>query len=132
MKSLAASAVLLVACISAPSTPGVMCESTSDCASGEVCQEGVCWGDPPMGTFAATLAPPAARADLVSSDIPLLVIPQNGWLDSLELAAPVTVTGRVEAYCAPSSQTCDTSSLGARITFTRKSSFAGGTPFSDG
>lgn len=125
-------ALSLAACISVPPKPGAMCETTSDCASGEVCQEGVCWGDPPMGTFAATLAPPAARADLVASEIPALVIPQSGWVDSLQLAAPVTISGRVEAYCAPSSPSCITTSLGAKITFTRKSSFAGGPLFSDG
>ncbi|HEY1555082.1 MAG TPA: hypothetical protein VGF94_09640 [Kofleriaceae bacterium] len=127
---LAAASVLVTACIASPAKPGAMCEQTSDCASGEVCQEGVCWGDPPAGSFAATLGPPSNRGDLVGSEIAQLAIPQDGWLGAISLAQPVQLSGRVEAYCSPTASPCDTSSLGATITITRESEFAGGPGFS--
>jgi hypothetical protein len=131
MKLLLPSTAFLVACISSPAKPGAMCQSTDDCASGEVCQEGTCWGNPPMGTFAAEVIPPGDRSDLVTSEIPLLAIPQNGWLGAVTLPTPVTFSGRVEAYCAPGNTTCMTTSLGATITVTRQSGFAGGPDFRD-
>ena len=106
-----------------------MCQSTDDCASGEVCQEGTCWGNPPAGMFAAQIVPSGDRSDLATSEIPMLAIPQNGWLGSVTFPAPVTFSGRVEAYCAPGNTTCMSSSLGATITVTRPSEFAGGPPF---
>jgi hypothetical protein len=105
-----------------------MCTTNADCAAGEACQGGVCWGDPPSGTFAATLGPPSGRNDLVSAENPSLAIPVDGWLGDLVLPAPVTLSGRVEAYC-PASSTCDGTSLGATITITRPSLFPGGPGF---
>jgi hypothetical protein len=122
-----ASALALAACIGDPPKPGVMCKSTGDCASGEVCQQGVCWGNPPAGMFASALVPPPDRTDLVTSEQPPSSISQDGWLGDVTFATPVMFSGRVEAYCAPGGTgTCDSSSLGATITITRKSEFAGG------
>jgi len=117
---------LLAGCLDVPPPPHGMCNSSSDCATGEVCEESVCWGDPPMGTFAATLGPPSDRPDLVATELPVLPIPADGWVGDLVMPAPVTLSGRVEAYCAQ----CDAvSSIGATITIARRSLFAGGPGF---
>ncbi len=126
MKSLAL--LLLAACLEVPSPPKGMCTTNADCAAGEACQEGICWGDPPAGMFAATLVPPSDRSDLISAENPSLAIPVDGWLGDLVMPAPVTLSGRVEAYC-PLSSTCDSTSLGATITITRPSLFPGGPGF---
>lgn len=129
MKSPALLALVATGCISVPPEQGAMCKQTSDCSGGEVCQEGVCWGDPPPGTFAAVLVPSGDRTDLVPTEIPSLMIPQDGWLDHVPFAPPVTVAGRVEAYCPPGANTCTNASLGATITITRRSEFQGGPGF---
>jgi hypothetical protein len=126
MKSLAL--LLLAGCLEVPNPPMGMCTTNADCAAGEACQEGTCWGDPPSGTFAATLGPPNGRNDLVSAENPSLAIPIDGWLGDLVMPAPVTLSGRVEAYC-PASSNCDQASLGATITITRPSLFPGGPGF---
>ncbi|MBV8763235.1 MAG: hypothetical protein JO257_38480, partial [Deltaproteobacteria bacterium] len=92
--------VLAAGCLSIPSKERPACTMDSDCASGEVCGEGVCWGNPPMGMFAAALVPPSDRDDVVQTQLGSLMIPQNGWLGDVALEAPVTFSGRVEAYCS--------------------------------
>src|SRR5262249_34698510 len=69
-----AALVLLAGCLEVPKAPGQECATNSDCntAAGEVCDEGVCWGNPPTGMFAATVSPPAVREELVATEIPLL------------------------------------------------------------
>src|SRR5207344_2825646 len=98
---------------------GSECTVDSDCntASGEVCDEGVCYGDPPTGMFAATLVAPIEREDLTSTEIPDLLLPRTGHLDDLQLDGPISFTGRVEAYCAGSN--CSTSSIAAEVRLTR-------------
>lgn len=126
------SALLLVTaagCISIPSKQQPACTMDSDCGTGEVCDEGVCWGNPPMGMFAATLVPPSDRADVVQTQMPTLLIPGDGWLGDVALEAPVTFSGRVEAYCPGGTTSCTTSSLPATITVTRAPRFAGGPSF---
>jgi hypothetical protein len=75
--------------------------------------------------YAGTLSAPIEREDLISTEIPLLSFPANGRLADLELEAPVTFSGRVEAYC-PASATCPTTSIAAEIRLTRPSRFPGG------
>ncbi len=75
-----------------------MCEVTTDCdhGAGEICDEGVCWGDPPEGvTFAAVLVPPEGRDDLVPSEVPELVIDTNGDVSGLVFAEQVRLSGRI-------------------------------------
>jgi len=113
-------------CLSVPEPNPAMCSSNDDCGgNGEVCTDGVCYGDPPSGPFAALLSPPSARTDLVGTDIPALDIPQDGTLASLQLEAPVTFAGRVEGVCG----TCDQQTIGAQISITRPARFAGGPAF---
>lgn len=129
MNRLALLSLVLAGCIDVPDTPGAMCQQTSDCpGNGEVCQDGVCWGDPPAGTFAAVLTPPTTRSDLVAVEIPSLTIPQNGYLADLTLASPVSFSGRVEAACAQTADICDHAALEALVTVSRPSRIQGGLP----
>jgi hypothetical protein len=122
--------VALAGCLSVPDQQKPACTSNDDCnaAAGEVCDEGVCWGNPPMGMFAATLGPPSDRTNIVQTELPQLPVPANGWLGDLVLEQPVTIAGRIAAYCVQPMPCTDTS-LPATITVTRSSRFAGGPGF---
>jgi hypothetical protein len=113
-----------------------MCEDTSDCdaANGEVCDDGVCWGDPPAGiTFAAVLVPPDDRIDLPVAVIPALSIADDGTIVGLSFPQAVTVSGRVLLACPdievepdPVYDCGPERSVGAQITIERASPFPGG------
>lgn len=123
-------AMLLVGgCISVPDGPSAMCKKTSDCEGSEVCEEGICWGDPPAGDFAAVISPPTTRHDLVPLEIAQLALPPDGWMGDLTLASPAVISGKVTAFCPPPMTTCDTGTLPATITVTRHSTFRGGPAF---
>ena len=66
---------LLAGCLDVPSGPDVECSTTSDCdsASGEICDEGVCWGNPPQGMYAVVISPPSSRKDLVPRELTMPV-----------------------------------------------------------
>ncbi len=121
--------IAATACLSVPEGPQPECEKTSDCDStnGEVCEEGVCWGNPPEGTFAAVISPPSDRANLVAKELTQLVISEQGWLSGLQLERPVSISGRIDAVCTPPA-ICDRG-ITAAITITRDSHFAGGPGF---
>lgn len=127
--ALVAASLALGACLDVPEGPTPECASTADCqgANGEVCEEGVCWGDPPEGNFAAVVAPPSERKDLVPKEITQLVMSEAGWINGLQLEKPVTLSGKVEADCAGMTP-CDRS-VEATITVTRASHFQGGPGF---
>jgi hypothetical protein len=119
-----ASALPLVAvtgCLSLPESKPPQCKSTADCDSGEVCEEGMCWGNPPPGPFMVVVTPPIDRAELVPVESQLSEIPQDGWTGDLALDAGVTLSGRVEQ--------ADHTAVAATITITRPSSFTGGPGF---
>ncbi|MCX5743809.1 MAG: hypothetical protein NT062_15060 [Proteobacteria bacterium] len=121
--------VALGGCLSVPAPSVPACSTNADCNSGagEVCEEGVCWGDPPTGMFAATISPPSERDDLVPLELATIALPADGWVGELALEQPVMFTGRVEAYCAVD---CGQRlSLDATITITRPSAFHGGPGF---
>jgi len=129
----------LTACISDPPGTGlpVMCERDDDCdrAAGEVCGEGVCWGDPPdQVRFAAVLSPPVDRADLPVAVLPLLSIAPDGTMDGLKFPPAVTVRGRVLLACPdagePSYPCGPDVSVGAQILVEGAAGFAGGPPYS--
>lgn len=113
-------------CLEVPRGPGTECSVDSDCntAAGEACHEGLCYGNPPTGQFAATLVAPIEREELTSTEIPNFVLPADGYVGELQLEAPVTFSGRVEAYCGGSN--CSTNSIAAEIRLTRPSRFPGG------
>lgn len=112
-------------CLEVPSGPVQECVTHKDCDSGEVCSGGLCYGDPPQGTFAATLSAPSSLDHVVATELATVSLPADGWLGEIQLEAPVTISGRVEAYCATGNQTCSTLSIGAQIRLTRPSRIPG-------
>ena len=122
--AVAAAAVVVPACISNDVSSGglpPMCKDSSDCdqAHGEICDEGVCWGDPPEGVgFAAVLVPPPDRTDLPVATVPALAISPDGTIGGLAFPAPVNIHGRVLLACSDAVTaplTCgDTASVGAQ------------------
>jgi hypothetical protein len=122
--------VWITGCLSVPDGPAPMCKITSDCdrAHGEVCEEGVCWGNPPPGPFAAVVSPPSTRHDLSPREIPQLAIPDFGLMSDLTLDASLQLSGRIAAFCPPPMMVCDPIA-GATITVSRRSQFQGGPGF---
>lgn len=105
MKRAGLALLLLGGCISTPSTPSgpIMCESSSDCDSGagEVCDEGICWGDPPPVELAAILQPSGdGSAELARTEIPHLEISRDGTISGLQFVEPVHVQGKVTLFCS--------------------------------
>ena len=108
----------LGACIDTPA-PGVppACTTAAECnvGAGEVCEEGVCWGDPPTGSFAAVLSPGAgAGSGAARTEIADLAFSSNGWMTSdadgparLVLASTVRVRGQITAPCPAELSDCD-------------------------
>ncbi|HMG20700.1 MAG TPA: hypothetical protein VK607_05260 [Kofleriaceae bacterium] len=121
----------LAGCLSVPEGPEPMCHASSDCdrSRGEVCEEGVCWGDPPPGPFAAVISPPSTRQDLVSRELPQVAIPDFGWMGDLALETPVLLGGKLAVFCPPPLAACDPTPLGGTVTVSRASLFHGGPGF---
>lgn len=126
-RAMALGLVALVGCIDVPDKEEPQCRIPADCdqPAGEVCEEGVCWGDPPAGPLAAIIGPPGDAKDLVPAEIPMLVIPPHGLLDNLVLGTPVTIRGKVLRECTMS---CPPTPVPVKATIrvTRPSSFPGG------
>jgi hypothetical protein len=116
----------LIGCISVPDEETPRCARSSDCdqAAGEVCEEGICWGDPPALPLAAIIGPPGDAKDLVPAELPMLDIPSHGWMPELVLGTPVTIRGRVLRECLL--PLCPAEPVEAVIGVTRPSSFPGG------
>lgn len=127
---LPAAAVVLAACLDVPEGLPPMCHTSDDCnrSRGQVCEEGVCWGDPPPGAYAAVVSPPSSRPDLMSRELPQLVIPDFGWMGDLALETPVLLSGKLVAFCPPP-MVCDPTPLAGTVTVTRSSQFHGGPGF---
>ena len=124
---LALLALLPAACLEVSDREAPMCETVADCDAGEICEENVCWGNPPEGPIAAVVSPPGERsADLVSREVLMLPIDGEGWIADMHLEAAVSFKGRLQALCDLS---CDGRMLGATITVTRPSVFDGGPGF---
>ncbi|MEZ4402209.1 MAG: hypothetical protein R3B06_19435 [Kofleriaceae bacterium] len=128
----------LPAANSADDTP--QCATTADCnaTAGEVCDVGVCWGDPPAGRFAAVVAPPAGqRGTLVKTAIPDVTITADGTLggngdQALSLDPAVTVAGVVTIPCPAGVAACAGAlPLAGQLRFTRPAAFPGGPRLSE-
>ncbi len=114
-----------------------MCRVASDCRSADhICDEGVCWGDPPdPSQFAAVLIPPADRSDLAPVELTQLSIAVDGTITGMQFGETILLHGRVELGCgeepvSPKSDappTCVEGTLiPAQITIERSASFKGG------
>jgi hypothetical protein len=124
-------APLAVACIEMPDEREPMCVTEDDCdhPSGEICAEGVCYGDPPSGVrFAAILVPPDYRSDLAVTELPELSISRDGTISRLGFAPAIEIAGRVLLACTPPEDDgCGPdASIGAQITIERASTIEGG------
>jgi hypothetical protein len=121
--------ILLAGCLAVPDGgTEPMCESNSDCdqASGEICADGICWGDPPDVLYAARIAPPGNRSGLVATELTKVQIEDNGWFStSLRLEEPVVIAGTVLLACGESP--CP--AIASTITVTRPARIPGGPPF---
>ena len=137
MKKLVVLAWVMAGCLPEPrdERPAIECAETSDCnaAAGEVCELGVCWGDPPRGTFSAILVPSTAIApDAVMTAVPLLELTPDGWIQAadgggLTLDRGVAMTGRVTIPCPDVLPACDeTLALPGQIRWSRPAGFPGG------
>src|SRR5690606_19155586 len=118
----------LSACIigTGPEDRAVMCESTADCSGPEVCDLGVCWGDPPdTSSFAAVLIPPAGRPELAPTELTNISISPEGRIAGLEFGATVQLRGRITIACGENqTEACGDSALvPAQITVERAASF---------
>lgn len=127
----AAATAALGGCLSVPGGPAPMCHTDNDCdrAHGELCEEGVCWGNPPPGPYAAVVSPPSSRQDLVASEIPQLVIPDHGWVGDFTLEVPVLMSGKLVQFCPPPLVGCDPTPLAGTVTVSRPPQFRGGPGF---
>lgn len=121
-------ALALGGCIEAPEGPEPMCETSDQCGAGETCDEGICWGNPPAGPFAAVLTPPAERTDLVQTEFPVLSIDADGNIADLVFAETITVSGRVVIDCPDQIEPTDCNpdlSVAAQIWVRRPSDIQG-------
>jgi hypothetical protein len=107
------------------------CESVVDCnaAAGEICAEGLCYGDPPTGAYAAVIGPPD-RDDLIATEVPVLAIAADGSIDGLVIQPPVTLSGEVRMACTVDLPGCSGPlPVLATISVARPARFAGGNDF---
>ena len=121
-------ALLIAGCLDVPDEVKPMCDEPTDCdqAEGEICAEGVCWGDPPDVMYAARIAPPGNRSGLVATELTKVDIEDNGWFTtSLRLEEPVVVSGTVLLAC--DDPPCP--AIASTITITRAARIPGGPPF---
>ncbi len=94
------------ACIEQPEAPAAAepaCRVDNDCdmAHGEVCEQGICWGQPDAHTFAAVLLPDSDGAQpYAATEIPRLTISTGGRIEELVIEEARTIRGRVLLSCA--------------------------------
>ncbi len=127
--TLVAASLSASGCLEDASSGGAsMCDISSDCNGAQICDEGVCWGDPPdTSAFAAVLIPPADRPDLAPTELVDIGIAPDGTIVGLEFGPTVLVHGRVVLGCdARDAEACEDSLVPAQITIERSATFAGG------
>jgi hypothetical protein len=99
LNRLAAVAALLAGCVKEPTQipvdAQIGCLMNTDCALGEECRSGTCFGGPEGVEFAAELIPPDSRkGDLAPAEITKLEVSRTGVVN-VKFAPSVLVTGRV-------------------------------------
>lgn len=116
MKLYLASLMLVAACIEAPVPPDdpVECRSDAECntGAGEVCDEGVCWGNPPATMYAAVMGPSSEYNSIAAiTEVPLVSFQADGWFGdgstgALTLVDAMRVSGQVKAPCPQQLDAC--------------------------
>jgi len=128
-------AVLATGCLDEPpivDPEATQCSVDTDCdvVNGEVCDKGICWGNPDNDLqFAALLVPPSGRDDIVPTEILSLDVASDGTISNLVFGDYVTLAGRVILACQDDSvpDLCDDSvSTSAKLFIHRKSRVLGG------
>lgn len=121
--------VALVAggCLDVAEQPTPMCVTSDDCVTGETCDEGVCYGNPPGGRFALLASPPSERPELVSTELMDFEFPASGFFPDVQLEEAVTFKGMLAGCPAPLN--CEGNSLAASIVVTGPAPFEGGAKF---
>ncbi len=117
----------MTGCLDAGQPTATMCQETEDCRGNQICDDGVCWGDPPdTSTFAVVLIPPADRSDLAPTELVEIAISQDGTIAGLEFGASVWIHGRIVLACDDDDiEPCQTLVPG-QVIVERDSSFKGG------
>lgn len=115
-------ALLEAACLEVkpPTSDGLMCTTKDDCAPGEGCVDGRCYGRPPSLKFAAELHPPSSRTDLAKTELPVLAIADDGLLTNVAFGRTAGLSGRVALAANP------TGSVAAKLELRRASRIPGG------
>ncbi len=106
-----------------------MCVSSDDCSGTAICDEGVCWGDPPDTTsFAAVLIPPADRPELALTELTDISIAADGQISGLQFGPTISLHGRIILGCAVDQQEgCGNAApVPGQVLVERVSSFRGG------
>ncbi len=138
LSSLPAFCLLAASCIPAQQPDGSppMCALDTDCdsAHGEICDEGVCWGNPPRSlSFAAVIVGPDDKQTLVPTEMPALQIDDQGTISDLVFSREVKISGRVVLACASDADPLECNpdtSISAQIKATRASRIPGGPEYS--
>jgi hypothetical protein len=103
-------------CIDTSPPPGdpIECTTNAECntGAGEVCDEGVCWGNPPSTMYAAVLGPSAEYTSIAAqTEVASVFFSPDGWFGDgmtggLTLVDAMRVTGQVKAPCPPALNDC--------------------------
>ncbi len=123
-------------CLAVPeNAPAPMCVENADCntGAGEICDENICWGNPPTTSVAVLAGPPIDRPDLTTSELVGASIAPSGWF-SAALEHPVMLSGRVTASCVAeggsTTGACEPgTSVDATVVITRTPRIPGGPSF---
>ncbi|HUQ04419.1 MAG TPA: hypothetical protein VM261_18090 [Kofleriaceae bacterium] len=115
-RSLLAALLVVSACIEAQVPPAdrIECTVDTDCntGAGEVCDDGVCWGNPPMTMYAAVLGPSSDYSGIAATtEVPNIVFQPNGWFGDgfnggVALSEAMRVSGQVKTPCPAALEAC--------------------------
>jgi hypothetical protein len=110
------SLVVAVGCIETTPPPAdpIECTTDAECntGAGEVCDDGVCWGNPPTTMYAAVLGPSAEYASIAAqTEVASVLFSPDGWFGDgvtggLTLVDAMRVSGQVKAPCPPVLNEC--------------------------
>ena len=125
-----ATTLVAAGCLAVPGSQRKQCTASSDCETdiGEVCEDNMCFGGPPSGAYGIIAAPSADRSDLSPVELAVAALPSDGQLGLMPLQTSVSISGRIEAFCA-APLVCTGSSIAATITISRPPLFLGGPGF---